>query len=67
MKHQFAESYYGSDNPQKCINERIAEGCWVIAAFGDAHRCTVVYEKNINPKDMFQQRKLVYNGIKPKQ
>jgi hypothetical protein len=52
MKHQFVESYYGSDNPQKCINKRILEGCWVIAAFGDAHYCTVVYEKNINPKEL---------------
>lgn len=52
MKKQFAESYYGHDFPCNRINDRIAQGCRVIAAFGDAHYCIVVYEKNINPRDM---------------
>lgn len=44
MKKQFAESYYGSDYPSARINDRIAQGCRVIAAFGDSHYCTVIYE-----------------------
>lgn len=51
MKKQFAESYYGSDFPCDRINERIMQGCRVIAAFGDAHYCTVIYESSSLLKD----------------
>lgn len=51
MSKQFAESYYGSDFPYARINDRIKQGYRVISAFGDAHRCTVIYENNSTLKD----------------
>lgn len=51
MNKQFAESYYGSDYPSARINDRIAQGCRVISAFGDSHCCTVIYESSSLLKD----------------
>ena len=51
MNKQFAESYYGSDYLSTRINDRIAQGCRVISAFGDSHCCTVIYESSSLLKD----------------
>lgn len=45
---QVSESYHSTEGRFSMrINKRIAQGWRVVAAFGGAHVCTVIYEREV--------------------